>query len=332
MFIDQLDVASADLSGLQFGAPGGGLPVGVAGGHVYRFRVAPSPSEVVSILAGGATAAVVERLARGRAQPAGAAAAGGVGGIAPMAAPVPLPRHARRLRRLRPRAGPGLAARRALDKLGQGRVVGQEVALPPAKLDFGGRSVVMVASEFCAATRLGAGTDIDAWARERRALLQRGEPRLLAWARGAAASSFLAHSRLMICDARVQILLKGPDTIGDAVVGLQARSPGGFMASHERWPQCADSYQTTTSRVVGLCLALCIPTAGTPDRMRKKQRPKHKLLEVRSDFWIGAGFPSPARLLRSTGCARGAARGTQLRFTESACSSERLRSCRVLCL
>ena len=50
MFIEQLDVANADLSGLRFGAPGGGLPVGLAGGRVYRFAVAPAPAELVALL------------------------------------------------------------------------------------------------------------------------------------------------------------------------------------------------------------------------------------------------------------------------------------------
>ena len=145
-------------------------------------------------------------------------------------------------------------------------VVGQEVALPPAALDFGGRSVVTVAGEFCTITRLDANTDIDAWARERHARLQRGEPRLLARPRGVAAAPFLADSRLLVRDASVPIQLKGPATIGDTVTGLQARSPGGFMASHERWlvesKVSSGSRSAHEHRVLSKALELAVSADG----------------------------------------------------------------------
>ncbi|CAK0841615.1 unnamed protein product, partial [Prorocentrum cordatum] len=238
---EQLGIASADLSGLRFGPSGGGLPVGLTGGQVHRFAVAPALAELAALLAEGASAVIVERQARGLAQPAGAAAAGGVGGIAHTAVPLPLPAPPAP-------AAPGAAAppppppRRAgaggtwvLDVPGKSRVVGQEVALSPAALDFGGRSVVAVAGEFSTVTRLEA-------------------------------APFLADASLLVRDPSVPIRLRGPPTMGDAVTGLQSRAPGGSLASHERWlvesRVGAGSRSAHDHRVISKALELAVSTDG----------------------------------------------------------------------
>ncbi|CAK0809042.1 unnamed protein product, partial [Prorocentrum cordatum] len=187
VFIEQLDIASADRSGMRFGPAGGGLPAGLAGGRVHRFAVAPALAELAALLAEGL---------RRRSW------SGKRAGIAPAAVPLPLPAPPAP-------AALGAVARRRRPRAALALV---EVALPSAALDFGGRSAAAVAGELRAVTRLEANADIDAWARERQALPQRGEPRLLARARGAEAAPFLADASLLV------------------------RDPSGFPASHERWP------------------------------------------------------------------------------------------------
>ncbi|CAK0892598.1 unnamed protein product, partial [Prorocentrum cordatum] len=88
-----------------------------------------------------------------------------------------------------------------------------EFILPAGALDFGGRVFVSVNGELTTGTFVGANTDLDEWAGNRQLFLMRGEPR----------------------DARTTIWLKGPPSMGDTVSALMSRSPGGFMASHERW-------------------------------------------------------------------------------------------------
>ncbi|CAK0910204.1 unnamed protein product [Prorocentrum cordatum] len=183
IFIQQLDIASTDLRGLRFGPSGGGLPVGLAGGRVYRFTVAPAPAELVALLAEGDSAAIAAR----RASPA---------------VPLPLPA---------PPAPPtpgatashGAGGTRVLDVPGRSRVVGQE-ALPPAALDVGGRSAVTLAGEVCTVTRLEPNADIDAWARAGRAAVA---------GHGCAAprtTPSLAGASLLVREPSVPIRLRGP--------------------------------------------------------------------------------------------------------------------------
>eukprot|EP00959_Pyramimonas_sp_CCMP1952_P043528 910276-Pyramimonas_sp.AAC.1 len=62
-----------------------------------------------------------------------------------------------------------------------------------------------------------------------------GEPRLLPRRQPAGPVPFTRDAAWLHKDPRVEIHLKGPPTMGDSVTALMARSPGGFMSSHERW-------------------------------------------------------------------------------------------------
>ncbi|CAK0893356.1 unnamed protein product [Prorocentrum cordatum] len=202
VFIEQLDSASRDLSGVRFSPVTRGLPAGLAGARLRRFAAQPAGADLAALLAEGASHARVKRQARGLAQPPGAGSAGGSGGVAPVAAPAPLPV-------VPPPAAPGAlpppppAPRLApaggcwvFDVPGATRAVGQEFIYPAGALDFGGRVFVTVGSDITTGSFVAADVDLD---------------------------------------SRVEIRLKGPPSMGDTVSALQARSPGGFMASHERW-------------------------------------------------------------------------------------------------
>ncbi|CAK0887833.1 unnamed protein product, partial [Prorocentrum cordatum] len=200
VFIEQLDSANRDLSGVR----------------LCRFAAQPAGADLAALLAEGASHARVERRARGLAQPRGAGAAGGPGGAAPVAAPAPLPAAP-------PPAAPGAppppppAPRLApvggcwvFAVPGATHAVGQEFMYPAGALDFGGRAFVTVGGDIATGSFVAADVDLDVWAAERQLFLTRG-------------------------DARMEIRLKGPPSMGDTVSALQVRSPGGFMASRERW-------------------------------------------------------------------------------------------------
>ncbi|CAK0822112.1 unnamed protein product, partial [Prorocentrum cordatum] len=223
VFIEQLDSANRDLSGVRFSPVTGGLPAGFAGARLYRFAAQPAGADLAALLAEGASHARVERQARGLAQPPGAGAAGGPGGVAPVVAPAPLPAAP-------PPAAPGAppppppAPRLApasgcwvFDVPGATHSVGQEFMYPAGALDFGGRVFVTVGGGITTGPFVAADADLDARAAERQLFLMRGEPRLLPRRQPAEPAPFTSDALLLRKDARMEIRLKG-----------------GFMASHER--------------------------------------------------------------------------------------------------
>ncbi|CAK0867612.1 unnamed protein product [Prorocentrum cordatum] len=241
VFTEQLDSANRDLSGVRFSPATGGLPAGLAGARLYRFAAQPVGADLAALLAEGASRARVERQARGLAQPPGAGAAGGPGGVAPVAVPVPLPVAPPPTAPGAPSPpppGPRLAPAGGcwvFDVPEAMHAVGQEFMYPAGALDFGGRVFVTVGSDIATGSFVAADTDLDVWAAERQLFLMRGEPRLLPRRQPAEPIPFTTDALLLRRDARTEIRLKGPPSMGDAVSALQARSPGGFMASHERW-------------------------------------------------------------------------------------------------
>lgn len=53
LFSEQVGVSNADLDGLRFGAPGGGLPFGLKGQPIYAFAPRPSGADLAGVLAEG---------------------------------------------------------------------------------------------------------------------------------------------------------------------------------------------------------------------------------------------------------------------------------------
>ncbi|CAK0802220.1 unnamed protein product, partial [Prorocentrum cordatum] len=241
VFIEQLDSANADLSGIRFSPSSGGLPAGLAGVPLYRFAAQPAGAELTALLNEGASHARVERQARGLAQPPGAGMAGGPGGFAPAVVPIPLPvapppaaAGAPPPPPPAPRVSPA-AGSWVFDVPGPSHAIGQEFLFPAGGLDFGGHAFVSVGGAITAGCFVQADTNLDEWAAERQLFLMQGEPRLLPRRQPAGPVPFTRDAAWLHKDPRVEIHLKGPPTMGDSVTALMARSPGGFMSSHERW-------------------------------------------------------------------------------------------------
>ena len=252
VFIEQLDSANADLSGIRFSPSSGGLPAGLTGAPLYRFAAQPAGAELTALLNEGASHARVERQARGLAQPPGAGMAGGPGGVAPAVVPIPLPvapppavAGGPPPPPLAPRVAPA-AGSWVFDVPGPSHVIGQEFLFPAGGLDFGGHVFISVNGAITTGCFVQADTNLDEWAAERQLFLMQGEPRLLPRRQPAEPVPFTRDSASLRKDARVEIRLKGPPTMGDSVTALMARSPGGFMASHERW--LVESKVPATSR------------------------------------------------------------------------------------
>lgn len=272
VFIEQLDSANADLSGVRYAPTSGGVPAGLAGAQLYRFALLPAGAELAAVLSEGVSHARVERQARGLAQPPGAGVAGGPGGVAPAVVPIPLPAvppppiaGAPPLPPPAPRVAP-VGGTWVFDVPGPAHVLGQEFILPPGALDFGGRVFVSVNGELTTGTFVSADVDLDSWAGAQQLFLMRGEPRVLPRRQPAEPVPFSSDAALLRKDGRTSIRLKGPPSMGDTVSALMARSPGGFMASHERWlvesRVPAGSRSAHEHRVVSKCLELAISIDG----------------------------------------------------------------------
>jgi hypothetical protein len=88
IFIEQLDAANPDLTGIRYGDDSGGLPVGMQGAQVYSFQVRVAGFQLVGLLREGEAHARTERLGRGLAGAAGVAPYA-AGALAPVVVPFP---------------------------------------------------------------------------------------------------------------------------------------------------------------------------------------------------------------------------------------------------
>jgi len=236
IYIEQLDSNNVDLSGIRY-SDGGSTPVGLAGQPIYDFRPRPSGVQLGALLREGQLFAVAERQARGLAGvPVGAPV--GAAALAPSVVPLPLPAPV-----AAPGAAPPVAAPRiavaggtwVLDEPTPSFKVGQEVVLPAAAVDFGGRALITVEGRVVGATRVQAGGSLDDWIVARCGQLLACDQRLIPPELPRAERSLAEAERMMAsAPAGGFAGLNGPSTVEENMRSIASRS-GHFEGHHDRW-------------------------------------------------------------------------------------------------
>lgn len=113
--------------------------------------------------------------------------------------------------------------------------MGQEIVLPPAAVDFGGRAFICVDGEIRAVSFVAAGKDLDAWARERLGVLAAGDPPVIEKQDPDEPLRLAEANACMAARPRFHRALNGPATVGDSIASILQRTGGGFPAYHDRW-------------------------------------------------------------------------------------------------
>lgn len=301
LYIEQLDAGNGDLGGLRVGDAAGTVPLGLSGADIYSFQHRPSGAALAGVLREGAALAATERQARGLVGVAGGGVVPG-SAVAPEATLLPLlpeqgaappglvrvpgvllPEQAAgvpgsssdiRGRFDEPRPAPrkaGAAGAWVLSEPGSRGVVGQEVVLPPAAVDFGGRAFVCVDGELRTVSFVGAGRDLDGWARERLGVLAAGDARVCEQPDPDALPTLAEANARMAAGPRHFRTLKGPATVSDSLASiLQRTAGGGFTAYHDRWVVESRIDGTHRSKHEHRFLCRALQLAATEDGLNLK--------------------------------------------------------------
>lgn len=304
---------------------------------MYSFETKPTGAALAGLLREGQLLAATERQARGLTGVAAGIPVTG-GAFAPAATCLPLYQEPT----VQPSAGgvapdsPGGAASSSvrpprmagvsgswvLDEPGPEGVVGQEVVLPGAAVDFGGRAFVSIKGEIRSVTLLPHGTDIDQWILSRAARLMEADPRVAARPPPGRPPTLAEAVERMQPGPPSFPELKGPATLAESVSSVVQRTAGGgFMAYHDRWVVESKIDLTNRSRHEHRLLCRALHLAATVDGLNLRglvtleylNRPRLLLEEAHRDDVSRPSFESAHLYMGEEEELPGAAMSSSLR-------------------
>jgi hypothetical protein len=299
VFIEQLDAANPDLTGLRLGGAPGTVPYGLAGANIYAFAHPPTGAVLAELIKEGSIHAQTERLARGLVGGVVGAGPMGAGALPPVVVPVPLPVAAAVV--------PGVAALPPAARLaGRGGtwvldepvgsfVIGQEVTVPPGTIDFGGRTFVRIGNDVISVSRVPEGANIDEWARSRLAKFLAQDGRVFDPPSERESFTLAEADRCMKMGKSMLEPLRGPVTMGDSIRSVVQRTSGGFVASHDRWVIEARIEPTHRSRYEHRVISKALDLAYAYDGVNLKRSVAFEYLNRRRQLLEEAHREDPAR-------------------------------------
>lgn len=294
-FVEQLDLRNGDIDGLRQYGPGEVLPTGVAGNRIYAF--APlTAREIWDLLVEGRQLGLAERAARGimgavanlppapaaggapvrpHLAPGGSAtipqaAAGAAGGAgAGFAVPPPAAPAGPAVAGVGPAVAP-LGGVWIVDEPSATLNVGDIVDLPPDVVMLQGRGLGTVANEVTLIRFLEAGTNINEYVAERKALLADDDRTLPVDSSRAAGSEVDLIKEMTHKESLTFPGLEGPRTADWLVSKIALSGAGGFIARHHRWVRESGISVTDRSTFEHQLLSKALEAAISIDRLNVK--------------------------------------------------------------
>jgi hypothetical protein len=262
IFVEQLDLANADLSAIRFPTTGGGLPIGIQAGGIYQFAQM-SAGEKSALLEEGGRYARVERAQRGLPELVESQVA--VGGIA-MVIPVrgALAPSGTIAPRIVPPGGGWI-----VDEPTKHHDLGDAVAVPPGTSVILNRAMILLQGEAVAVRFVEAGVDVEKYVSKRGGFLADDE-RTLEVLPSREEGAFAEIVGEMVEVPALKFPIEGGRTGAWFVEKVKALSPGGFMVRHHRWAKESGIKGGDRSRFEHNVISRTLDAAVSVDRLNVK--------------------------------------------------------------